>query len=217
MGHPHELASEQAMQNILGGEHLERELTPEPVAGPAAGAVGLHVALLAAVALYGAALGLFHHNLWGSRGAGGAMQVTLASALPLPAEQTNQNVLATETPSQAPAEPSPKQKTRSEEKAIPIPGQRRETNHRPKPATPAAPAPAEQCGALRRAGRFVDAAGDEGGDRMGRRRWATTVLPAFTRGMCRASTNTMANKWNKYEVNPAHAQGSAGLHRLHNS
>ena len=60
------------MENILGGGHLERELTPEPLAGPAAGAVGLHVALLAAMALYGAAMGLFHHNLWGSRGTGGA-------------------------------------------------------------------------------------------------------------------------------------------------
>ena len=58
-------------------------------------------------------LGLFHHNLWGGPGAGGAMQVSLVrSALPLPADELNQNVLATETPSQAPAAPSPKEQQR---------------------------------------------------------------------------------------------------------
>ena len=76
------------MNSVLeGGEHLERELTPEPMAGPATGSLVLHVVLVACLAFYGWALGLFHHNLWGDAGAGGAMQVNLvSSALPLPAE-----------------------------------------------------------------------------------------------------------------------------------
>lgn len=107
-----------------GGEHLERELTPEPVMGPAAGAVGLHLALALVLAYSGWILGLFHlhHNEWGGPG-GGAMQVSLvSSALPLPSAQVNQNVLATETPSQAPAEPSKKEQHHEDETAIPITG-----------------------------------------------------------------------------------------------
>ena len=112
------------MSNILeGSEQLERELTPEPVAGPATGSVLLHILVAGLLAYYGWALGLFHHNVWGSPGAGGSMQVTLvSSALPLPADQLNQNVLATETPSQAPATPSPKEQKRVDETAIPILG-----------------------------------------------------------------------------------------------
>ena len=64
------------MESVLeGSEHLERELTPEPIAGPAAGSVGLHLLLVGLILVYGWALGLFHHNLWGSPGAGGSMQV----------------------------------------------------------------------------------------------------------------------------------------------
>ena len=112
------------MNSILeGGEHLERELTPEPIAGPAAGAVVLHVALAACLAYYGWVLGLFHHNLWGGAGAGGAMQVSLvSSALPLPANELNNNVLATEKPSEAPAAPSPKKQEHVDQTAIPILG-----------------------------------------------------------------------------------------------
>jgi protein TonB len=112
------------MNSVLeGGEHLERELTPEPLAGPAAGAVGLHIALAVTLVYYAWVMGLFHHNVWGSPGAGGAIQVSLvSSALPLPADQINQNVLATETPSQAPAKPSPKEQKHVDETAIPILG-----------------------------------------------------------------------------------------------
>jgi protein TonB len=81
---------------------------------------------------YGWVLGLFHHNVWGNPGAGGAMQVNLVSSpLPLPADQVNQNVLATETPSQAPAAPSPKEQQHVDETAIPIPGKQA----KPKPQT----------------------------------------------------------------------------------
>ncbi len=97
------------MNSVLeGGEHLERELTPEPIAGPAAGSIVLHAALAVCLVYYAWVLGLFHHNLWGDPGAGGAMQVSLvSSALPLPADKLNKNVLATETPSQAPAAAQP--------------------------------------------------------------------------------------------------------------
>ena len=37
------------MEGILdSGDHLERELTAEPIAGPAVGAVGLHLAVFSA-------------------------------------------------------------------------------------------------------------------------------------------------------------------------
>lgn len=111
------------MNSLLDSrEHLERELTAEPIAAPAAGAVMLHLSVAALLVSYVWMLGLFHHNLWGSPGAGGAMQVSITSALPLPADQVNQNVLATETPSQAPAQPSPKEQHKVDETAIPIAG-----------------------------------------------------------------------------------------------
>ncbi len=111
------------MNSVLEGGHLERELTPEPIAGPAAGAIVLHVALVASLACYAWMLGLFHHNLWGGPGGGEAMQVNLvSSALPLPADELNKNVLATEKPSEAPAAPSPKKQERVDQTAIPIPG-----------------------------------------------------------------------------------------------
>ena len=111
------------MESVLeGGEHLERELTPEPIAGPAVGSVALHLLLVASVILYGFALGLFRHNIWGNPGAGGSIQVKLTTALPLPANEINNNVLATETPSEAPAPLSPKELQREDLTAIPIPG-----------------------------------------------------------------------------------------------
>jgi len=109
---------------LEGSEHLERELTPEPVMGPAAGSLALHGTLIAALVFYGVLSGLFHHNLWGNQGAGGAMQVNLVSnAIPLPADQpVNKNVLTTETPSQVPAPPAPKEAQKVDETAIPILG-----------------------------------------------------------------------------------------------
>jgi len=109
------------MSVLEGSEHLERELNGERMTGPAAGSVGLHLALGAFILSYAWLMGLFHHNIWGSPGAGGAMQVNLVtSALPLPAQEVNNNVLATETPSHAPAPPSPKEQEHVDEKAIPI-------------------------------------------------------------------------------------------------
>jgi protein TonB len=113
------------MSSVLeGAAHLERELTLEPIVGPAMGSFVLHGVLLAALLIYGTLSGLFHHNFWGNGGSGGAMQVSLvSSALPLPNNQPlNQNVLATEKPSQAPEAPSPKEQKTVDEKAIPILG-----------------------------------------------------------------------------------------------
>ncbi len=111
------------MESVLeGGEHLERELAREPFAGPAAGSVLLHLSIVGLLLSYAWAMGLFHHNFWGTAGARGSMQVTLTNALPLPTEQVNQNVLTTETPSKAPATPSPKEQKHVDETAVPILG-----------------------------------------------------------------------------------------------
>src|ERR1035438_7595438 len=113
------------MTGILEGvEQLERELTGDPIAAPAVGSIVLHAGLAAALVLYGVLGGLFHHNFWGSPGAGSAIQVSLVSnALPLPADHpTNENVLTTQRPSEAPAPPSPKAKAAIDETAIPISG-----------------------------------------------------------------------------------------------
>lgn len=111
------------MESVLDGSaHLERELTPEPIAGPAVGSVGLHLLLVGLVLLYGFAMGLFHHNMWGNPGAGGSMEVKLTTSLPLPAHEVNDNVLATENPSEAPAPLSTKELQQQDLTAIPIPG-----------------------------------------------------------------------------------------------
>ncbi len=126
--------------NVLleGTEHLEKQLTPDRMMAPAAGSFALHLSLAAAVLLYGVLGGFFHHNLWGSAGTGGAIQVNLvSSALPLPSNQPiNQNVLSTETPSQAPAPPEPKAKQVEDETAIPISGKQKKQEHQTAPKTP---------------------------------------------------------------------------------
>jgi len=101
-----------------------RGLTPQPLAAPAAGSLLLHAGLAGALVFYGILGGFFKHNLWGSPGTGGTIQVSLvSSALPLPADlPTNDNVLTTETPSQAPAAPSPKAKEMVDQSAIAISG-----------------------------------------------------------------------------------------------
>ena len=60
------------MDTLLeGGEQLERELTPEPVVGPAVGSFVLHGALAGSLVFYALLGGLFHHNSWGDRGQAG--------------------------------------------------------------------------------------------------------------------------------------------------
>ncbi|HLY42873.1 MAG TPA: TonB family protein [Terracidiphilus sp.] len=116
------------MTNLLEGtEQLEQELTGERLGAPATGSVVLHLALGVSVLLYGWMGGLFHHNLWGGPGQGGAIQVHLVSStIPLPqTEPQNQNVLATDTPSHAAAPPTPKPKQAEDETAIPIQGKQK--------------------------------------------------------------------------------------------
>jgi protein TonB len=105
------------------GQKIEQELISEPVVGPATGSIVLHGLIFGGLILYGFIGGFFHHNDWGSPEAGGgAIQVNMVSGvLPLPNDQPhNQNVLATETPSQAPAPPEPKAKQTVDDTAIPI-------------------------------------------------------------------------------------------------
>jgi protein TonB len=113
------------MDSLLdGGEQLERELNSshEPMMAPAAGSLLLHGGLVALLLAYGLVAGLFHHNLWGGAGSG-AIQVNVVSALPLPSDQPpNENVLATDTPSQAPAEPDAKTKQAADESTLAISG-----------------------------------------------------------------------------------------------
>jgi protein TonB len=126
------------MSTLLeGDEQLERELTPEPMAAPAVGSLALHALIFGSIVLYGLVGGLFHHNVWGSEQAGGAIEVKMTSALPLPSDQPpNENVLATETPSQAPAEPAAKEQKAVEETAIPIAGkQKKEKEKKTAPKT----------------------------------------------------------------------------------
>jgi protein TonB len=126
------------MSILLHGDHLEQELAPEPVMAPAASAVALHCGLVLAIVLYGIIGGFFRHNLWGGAGPGGAIQVNLvSSALPIPSDHPpNQNVLATETPSEAPAQPQPKAKQAIDETAIPITGKQKKPEHQEAPKTP---------------------------------------------------------------------------------
>lgn len=124
------------MSGILSVGHLDRELSPEPIAASATGSIVLHLVLFGLVGYYAWILGLFHHNLWGNAGAGGAMQVNLVSAaLPLPAQPVNQNVLSTETPSQAPAQLSPKELHQMDETAIPILGKHAKPQQKNTPKT----------------------------------------------------------------------------------
>jgi protein TonB len=198
------------MSGILDiGDHLERELTAEPIAGPAAGALGLHLALGALLLGYAWMLGLFHHNFWGSPGAGGAMQVNLVtSALPLPADEVNQNVLATETPSKAPAPPSPKEKQRADETAIPIVGKKLKPQQQNTPKTQQhQPTPrqnqaqyGEQSGSLMP---HQMQPGSVGQTTVGDSNFAS-MYPWYVQGI----NNAVGSKWNKYEVNPATPKGA---------
>jgi periplasmic protein TonB len=131
--------SDECMSSLLeGDEQLERELTGEPVVAPATGSIVLHAALTAGVVLYYILGGFFHSNLWGGSAAGGAIRVNVvSSALPLPSDQPpNQNVLATEKPSQAPALPLPKAAPVIDQKAIPILGKQEKPKPQIAPKTP---------------------------------------------------------------------------------
>lgn len=125
------------MSTLLeAGEQLERTLGREPVAGPAAGSLALHAALACSIVFYGLVAGLFHHNTWGGTPGSGTIQVQITSSIPLPAEKVNNNVLTTETPSEAPAIPETKaQQQKLDLNAIPIPGKHEKPKPQPLPKT----------------------------------------------------------------------------------
>jgi protein TonB len=197
------------MSSILdNGDHLERELTAEPIAGPAAGALGLHLALGALLESYAWMMGMFHHNFWGSPGAGGSIQVTMTTALPLPSQEQNQNVLATETPSKAPAPPSPKEKQRVDETAIPILGKKLKPQQQNTPKTQQhQPTPkqnqaqyGEQSGSLMP---HQMQPGTIGQTTVGDNNFAS-MFPYYVQGI----NSAVGSKWNKYEVNAATPKGA---------
>ena len=199
------------MESLLeGDEHLERELAPEPIALPAAGALGLHLAVAGLLVAYAAMAGWFHHNVWGAMGGGGAMQVNLvSSALPLPAEQINQNVLATETPSQAPAQPSPKEQKHEDTTAIPIAGK-----HHEKPVAKNLPkTQMHQPEARPNVAQYGEQAGSSmphqmqpgaiGSTSVGDSNFAS-LYPWYVEQINRK----MASSWNKYDVDPRTPKGA---------
>ncbi len=115
--------------------------TPEPLAKPAiVGAVLLHGGIVAVIVLYG----FFHPNQWGDAGPGGAIQVNISS-IPLPPDHPpNENVLATEKPSEASAPPEPKAKQAEDETAIPIQGKPKKPEQKEAPKTPPKQKPVPQ-------------------------------------------------------------------------
>ncbi|HEY9127952.1 MAG TPA: hypothetical protein VIM62_12530, partial [Acidobacteriaceae bacterium] len=104
-------------------EPLEGEFAPEPIGRHILFAVLFHLALGGGAFAFALLSGLLPHNVWGGANDGGAIAVQLvSSAVPLPQDRPpNDNVLATEKPSEAPAPPAPKAKATVDEKAIAIP------------------------------------------------------------------------------------------------
>src|ERR1035437_6394189 len=200
------------MDSLLeGGEQLERELTPEPMVAPAAGSLLLHGALAGGLLVYGILGGLFHHNQWGSAGSGGAIQGTLVThALPLPSDQPpNENVLATETPSQAPAEPTPKAKQAVDETAIPIADKQKQPEQQSASKTPQHQQQADNRAQY----------GEQAGSSMARATQAQTGSNGPLRGSDRNFGNLfayyigniqrkMAANWNRVEVGQSTAKGT---------
>lgn len=201
------------MSSVLeGSERLEQELTPEPVMAPAAGALALHFALVAGVVLYGILGGFFRHSLWGGTSAGSAIQVNLvSSALPLPSDQPiNQNVLSTDTPSQAPAAPQPKNKQAEDLTAIPILGKQKKTQKETVRRTP----PRQVQPLQNNRANY----GEQTGSNMPR----MTQPQGFTSGQTAVNTDfgsefgwyvdqinrTMATNWYKPEVDPRTPRGA---------
>jgi protein TonB len=176
------------MDNLLdGGEQLERELTPEPMVAPAAGSLLLHGGLAAGLLAYGLLGGLFHHNQWGSAGSGGAIQVKLTSVLPLPSDQPpNENVLATDTPSQAPAEPTPKAKQAVDETAIPISGKQNKPEQQSAHRTPQRQSTPQQENRAQY--------GEQAGSSMAR----SMQSPGFTSGQTTVSDGDFGSKFSYY-------------------
>ena len=203
------------METLLeGAEQLERELTPEPMAAPAAGSIVLHALFFGSLLLYGVLAGFFHHSLWGNPGAGGAIQVSLVSnAIPLPSDQPqNNNVLSTETPSQAPAAPTPKAKQAVDETAIPFSGRQEKLKrenahktqqHQPQPEQDNRAQFGEQAGSILPRSTTAQAGGADSpvsianGDFGSRFGWYVEIIK-----------RKVSQNWNRYEIDPHTVKGA---------
>ena len=199
------------MDGVLeGGAQLERELTPEPIAGPAAGSILLHLGIAGALLVYAWTMGLFQHNIWGKSGVGGAMQVSLVSnALPLPAEEVNKNVLATEKPSKAPAPPAPKEQQKVDPMAVPILGKQVKPEEQQTPKTPPhQPQPVAQNQAQfggqsgSNMPRTITQTGSNGPASVGDNGFAN-LFAYYVEGINRKMNQT----WNRFEVDPRTPKG----------
>jgi protein TonB len=201
------------MEKILeGDEQLDRELAPERVFAPAMGSLLLHGGLIGLAALYVVVAGLFHPNLWGSPGKGGVMNAVLVSSpMPLPSrEPPNENVLATQTPSKAPALPNQKTQQMQDLNAIPILGkkvkpkkevQRRTPQHQPTPERPNVARYGEQSGSnmqrsIQQQG-FSGQTAIQNGNFGSQFPWYATMI-----------NNKVDQNWYRAEVNPSTPRGS---------
>jgi protein TonB len=103
-------------------EPLDQDFVREPLGKPMIFAILFHVAIFTGGLGFALLSGLFPHSNWGGANDGGAIAVQLvSSALPLPADRPpNDNVLATDKPSDAPAPPTPKSQATVDNSAIPI-------------------------------------------------------------------------------------------------
>jgi protein TonB len=105
--------------------HLEFD--DDPWGKPAVGSLVLHISIVAALLLYALVVAHIHGNSWGDRSdTQGSIQATMVNSAPaIPLPQTEQakpdQVLATQTPSQAPAPPAPKAQKAEAQDSIPIP------------------------------------------------------------------------------------------------
>jgi len=104
-------------------EQLDSDFFAEPIGKPMLKSALFHVALVGGAAAFTLLSGILPHHTWGGTNDGDAIAVQLvSSALPLPADhKPNDNVLATENPSEAPAPPTPKSQATVDTSAIPIP------------------------------------------------------------------------------------------------
>src|ERR1700678_3994673 len=116
---------------------------PDGIGSPFAQSTILHVLIFAGLIGYGYVHNLLHGNEWGSNSfQQGAIQATLVStaALPLPQDHPpTDNVLATETPSPAPALEEQATEPLPLPEAVPIPEQQPPPKQEPKPQTQAPP------------------------------------------------------------------------------
>jgi len=197
------------MENLLNsGEQLERELAPSQgsLMAPAAGSLLLHGGLVAALLLYGLISGLIHHNLWGGPGSG-AIQVNLVSALPLPSDQPpNENVLATETPSQAAANSADKTRHAAEQNTLAITGK-----NKPKQNTRKSQHEPEEDNLARygeQAGSSMPRSIQPEGYTSGQTTVSDSDFGSLFSYYVRAVNTKMAANWYKQEVDPHTPRGS---------